>query len=232
MSYSAASVMDLSAALLNNVSKSVFSYTVLLPYLKLAHDDLESKLIDNGVTTNNVVDKTITHIAQIIPSPEPRIVALPANFFLPIRLEERLLTSTNDDDYTDMTEVDRIDPLGTASVRPELNIWTFAEGNIKVPPCNTNRNIRLTYKKKFAPITSDGSNEEVDKSRNFIAFRTAAIAAEFKGRNKVLADSLNLQAADSLDTLISIYTKANQANRVRRKRFSMFNNPWLRRRIP
>lgn len=214
MPYTAGDVMDAAAALLNDAAKTFYTYTVQLPYLKLANDDLESQLLANGIVIQNAV-ATINVAAGSLTLP------LPADFFIPINLMERAQTSTNDNDFIDMEERD-FEP-STAKV-DTLNFWAFRNGAINFVGSTKDRTVRIFYKRTLAAITNVlGTDvEEVTKAKNFLVFRTAALVAEFGGGgNEARASSLNTQGAVYLDTLLTIFVKANQGNRVRRKPFRM-----------
>lgn len=210
MSYTAGNVMDLAASLLNDTAKSLYSYVTQLPYLSIAQDELESELLDNGV----VIEK---QIAVINVAANALFLTLPSNFFLPISLEERDQSSTDDDDWALMVErgfEDAMEPTTT------LGQWNFRNNRINFIGATVAKSVRLKYHRTLSTFTNEENYvEEVTKAKMFLAFRTAALCAEFIGRRQDISQSLNAQGAISLDKLISIYTKNSQGIRVRRKPF-------------
>ena len=68
-------------------------------------------------------------------------------------------------------------------------------------------------------MASDATSEVVVGANNALAYRTAALCAEFIGKDLNRAQSLNLYAAKALDTLIALYVGNQQGVRVRRKPF-------------
>lgn len=210
--------MDLAASLLNDSSKSLFNYDVQLPYLKMANDELSIELLSNSAPIQNVIAEINVAIGALF-------LTLPCNFFIPIKLEERLQSSTNDNDFVDM-EQRVFEPASTQT--SELKIWSFRNNKINFVGATTARTVRLRYKRNLSTIVDFSVVEEVAKAKNFLAFRTAALCSEFIGGNKPRADSLNLQGAIYLEKLTSVIVKNNQGNRIRRHPFRV---PYYRRVI-
>lgn len=207
--YTGGEVMDLSASLLNDSAKSLFSYDVQLPFLKMANDDLAIELLSDDAPIQNMIVEINVAIGVLF-------LALPCDFFIPIKLEERLQTSTNDDDFVDMDERS-FEPAIQQSTT--LGIWSFRNNKINFIGSTTARTVRLTYKRNLSTVVDFSIVEEVQKAKNFLAFRTAALCSEFIGGNKSRADSLNLQGVIYLEKLTSIIVKSGQGNRVRRRPF-------------
>lgn len=220
-SYTSGDVMDSAAALLNDVSKSLFTYTVQMPYLKIANDELEAELLQYNATIEDMM--TNINVAA-----NALTLTLPADFFMPIKLRERDQTSTNDDDFFDMYEKD-LEPL--LSKTASLNYWSFRNNAINFIGATTNRTVKLAYKRTLVVISNVNGTEveEVTKAKNFLAFRTAALCAEFiGGRNgKDRALSLNGQAIVAITSLTNIFVKNSQGRRARRKPFRVRMGPYI-----
>lgn len=209
MSYTAGDIMNLSGSLLNDRLKKLFSFEIQLPYLRSANDDLDIEIQDAGWS---VVDSVCNvNIAALATN-----LTLPCSFFLPIKLQERIQTSTDDDAFVDMTER-AIESSSEAS--QNLNIWAFRNNLIYVTPATEAKTVRVSFRRSIISIADESTVAEIRKAKNFLAFRTAALCAEFLGGNKPIADSLNLQAAMHLEKLTSVMVKNQQGNRVRRKPF-------------
>lgn len=209
-SYDADSVMDRAAALLNDNNKALFVEAVMLPYLKIAQEEMEQEFNLNEVETN-LISEYETTVAIGATS-----VTLPASFFLPISLAERTNGTTGP--YIDMEERANIHDLGLVT-SSTIGYWDFRHNCINIVGPTVATQVRLYYWRVLPEITSSGSDEPMKGGRNPLAFRTAALCAEFIGGNRDRAASLNLQAEIALDRLISLYTKNNQNKRVRRKPF-------------
>lgn len=209
MAYTAGGVMDLSAALLNDAAKSMFSYAVQLPFLKLAQDELDIELKDCGVALVN-------QIADIDVAAEALFLTLPCNFFLPIKLEERADGSTDDNAWVEMEEKDW-EP--NREMSDTLIYWTFRNNKINFVGATAAREVRLHYIRNLSGVTDSSNNEEVDKARNFLCMRTAALCAEFILQDIQRATSLNAQAQINIGKLTSVLIKNTQGVRVRRRPF-------------
>lgn len=214
--YTAGDVMDLAASLLNDSGKSLFTYDVQLPYLKMADDDLGIELLSNEAAELDQVCDINVNAGSVL-------LSLPCNFFLPIKLEERAQTSTNDDDFIDMEEKSFEPSIQQSET---LRYWSFRNNKVNFIGATVNQTVRLKFKRTLSSVTDFSVVEEVAKAKNFLAARTAALVSEFVGSNKVRADSLNAQAIIYLEKLTSVLVKNNQGNRIRRKPFRV---PYYRR---
>lgn len=212
MAYTAGDVMNLSAALNNDRFKRLFSDEVQLPFLKMANDDLDIELIDNGIPEQKV-------ICEVTVLKNTENVTLPCAFFLPIALEQRISTSTDDDAFIPITEK-IIEPSMSATAN--IQYWTFRNNKIYITPSTEDKTVRVEFYRSLTTIADSSTVEEVNKAQNYLAFRTAALCSEFIGGNKARADSQNMQAIIYRETLISALIKNGQANRVRRKPFRRF----------
>lgn len=209
--FTAASVMDSAASALNDTAKTLYSYVVLLPYLKMAYKELESELVLNEVPLQLEVSAVIDVAAGAT------TLVTPADFFLPISLKERRDGSTNDDDFVDMVEMS-FEPLTQQSTN--LEVWSFREGTINFVGATEAREVKLRYWKSLAAIVDETTQLALEPFQQGLSYRTAALAARLIGRNDGRADYLDGFAGTELDKGLSIFIKANQAKRVRRKRFS------------
>ena len=215
MSYTAGDVADMAAPLLNDAAKNYYTFAIQLPYLKIANRELEAEFIANGLQIPDVTSNINVGVGATN-------LALPADFFVPISLQERLQSSTDDDAFVEMTEQD-FEP--TMAQTDGLIYWAFRNGQIRFVGSTTARTVKLFYKRTLAAIAVVGDSEEVQGALNFLGFRTAALCAEFAGGgNEARAASLNQQAILNLQNLETIYAKANQGRRVRRKPFRVMRS--------
>jgi hypothetical protein len=216
MSYTAGSVMDTAAALLNDTAKALYSYTVQIPYLKIANRDLEQEL----QLTENQID--VISEAEIVVSANAISLALPTSFFLPIKLMEK---ASGDTFYSPMYEKPDVNLLNITPGQT-LSVWDFRHNCINFIGATEDRTVRLEYWRTLSEIVDQNSNEQFSGAQNYLAFRTAALCAEFIAKDKGRADSLNLQGGAALDRIVSLFVKNNQGKRVRRKPFRR-NPPYL-----
>lgn len=189
----ASAIMDASAALLNDASRTIFSYSVQLPFLGLAWNELQSKLTENGIPTT----KEISLVSTI--SAGSNTFTLPSDFLSPISLEERRAGSL--DLFTTVTRVDNIPEMDPTA---EILYWNWREEAIYVNPPTENREVRLTYRKSLNPLNDQNSNLNVTGSLQYLAYKTAALCARFIGENPERADYLESLAAYHLQLLLNL----------------------------
>lgn len=209
-SYTAGDVMDRAAVLLNDSAKRLYSYTIQLPYLRSAQEELDQEFNANEIQTNLISEIVIPVVAGAIS------LSLPVSFFLPISLQER---KTGEISFSDMSEVKNVLDLDQTA-NSSLAVWDYRHNCVNFIAANQDRDVRLFYWRTLPDIIDDTSDEPMKGAKNALAFRTAALCAEFAGGgNETRALSLNIQASMATDRLISLYTKNNQGKRVRRKPF-------------
>lgn len=215
----ASEVMDLSAAALNDVSKTVYSYTIQIPYLRLALQELQEiyELNSLAVTEKSSapipVNSGVTEIIFNAPS-QPR---LPDNLIEPEELWER---ARNQDPWIPMTRKDYI-PHDLEGVQTNQFIyWVWQENKIKLLSSNADNDIKIDYVGSLFPkfIRSD-TVIPVINGQNFLAFRTAGLIAELVENNKPKADSHNSNASLALDRITGITIKSKQQIVVRHRPF-------------
>ena len=212
MTYTAGDVMDRAAIMLNDAPKSLYTYTVQLPYLKTAFQMLEQEGNVHGTPLNliseyeSVVNAGALHLS------------LPESFFLPLSLHERRNGSTLETDYYLMREVANVyDP--NVEQESSLNIWDWRHNCINFVGSTEARQVRLFYWRQLTAPTSSGSIIPQSGADNYLAFKTAALCARYIMADYDRADSLDIQAAMSLDTLMTLLTKNTQGVRARRLPF-------------
>lgn len=210
MSYTAGSVMDLSATLMNDTPKTLYTYAVQLPFLKMAQRDLQNDFILNDVNVALEVSAVIDVAANAT------TLTLPADFFLPIKLEERLDGSTSEDDWRLMSERN-IEPF----MQPgqDLDIWSFRESTIQFLGATRAKEVKMAYWRLAPSAVSENTSITEDGAQNVLAYRNAMLCSKHIGHNIDRATELLGDYEMSRDTLIGIYTKNNQSKQGRRLPF-------------
>lgn len=212
VAYTAGNVMDTTAALMNDAAKTLFTYTVQLPYLRMAQQELDQQLNLNECPLDLISEYESTVLAGEI------ALSLPTSFFLPISLKERVSGSNLETDYKPMTEVANVYDLSLEQTT-QLVYWDFRHNCINFVGSTVNRQVRLYYWRHATAIVDDGSIESQAGANNFLSYKTAALIARFIRKQDGIADNLELQAAQSLDLLLSVLVKNTQGVRVRRLPF-------------
>jgi hypothetical protein len=109
-----------------------------------------------------------------------------------------------------------------------LNFWDWRDQTIKFVGATTAREVRLDYLRLLNTIVDGTTTMEIAGSMNFLAYKTAALAADSIGGNQMLSDRYHMLSAKHMDKLLKVGVRANQANRARRRpfRLSIFNRLW------
>lgn len=211
----ASSIMDSAAALLNDASRTIFSYSIQLPFLNLAWNELQMKLDENGIPTSKEISTVITVAAG------SNTFSLPSDFISPINLEERRAGST--DLFVPVTRVDDIPEMDPAQT---ILYWNWREEVIYVNPPTENREVRLTYRKSLNPLNDQNSNLNVTGSLPYLAYKTAALCARFIGENPERANYLESIANYHLQILLNLGIRDLQSTPKRPRPYN-----YLRREV-
>lgn len=217
-SVTAATIMNASAAMLNDVNKQVYSFTAQIPYLNIALQELQEIYEENEVPVT-----TTESAVMAVPAGTTSIgfassgLKLPSDLIEPTMLWERL---ANTNPYSPMTKVDIL-PLTQAGILVnQFVIYTWESQEIRVQASDQANDIKMNYiKLLFTPITASTDNISVINVSTFLEFRTASLCAEFIGENKSRGDSLNMDAINALDRALGISSKSRQNIMTRRQPF-------------
>lgn len=208
-------ILDMAAALLNDVAKTSYTNAVMLPFAKKAYADLEVDLYLNGVQTNLEISApaTISALATTHPS-------LPADLVEPVVLEERATTSTSNADWVRMIEKEWEPNL--APDNEKLIYWNWRENVINFVGCQVARSVRIRYRRFLAAISGEGGSVPVNLALPFMSEKTASYCAFLIGEDEVRGGALAEAAAMSLQKLLTIHVKQDQNLPVRRKPYRRF----------
>jgi hypothetical protein len=212
MALLASTVMLEAGAMLNDPALITYSYAVQLPYLRLAMQELQSKLLENGVSVLDTKTATLALTAvtsvSITSATDP---ALPADLLLPICLEERQTGTSNL--FSPMFEREAVPerPQGLC-----LTDWCWEEDGIKLVGALVDTDVRVTYQKSLTAITASGDPITVLGAQLFLSTRTAAWIARIIGRNDERAAVLESAAERELQSLLRSRIKEAQDVPVRR----------------
>lgn len=216
----AGTVMDKAASLLNDTSKSVYTYVAVLPYLQMAIQELQEYFELHNVpvteTASTVISMPIGS-SEIVYNAGGVLPRLPNDFVEPLEVWER---NTGINPYIPMRRVDFI-PLSIDGVDiSQFSIYAWQSQKILVPPANQANEIKINYVKElFTNLVDQTSIINVVNARTFLEYRTAALCAEFIERNKPSSDGLNIYAGLALDRVTGIGVKGKQTIMTRRRPF-------------
>lgn len=211
MALLASEVMDRTRAVLNDVAIDLYSNEVLLPYLKIANDDLSDELVDHGATVSKEVTSDIPLAATI---KEP---SLPDNFIVPIEVYEKN-QGEDDSSYRYMHQRTFI-PNGLPS--KELGIWAWREQAIVTGGSIINKTLRVRYYRLITSILGENTSIELTHALNYLAYHTGALASEHIGQNRAKAIDLESMAVVKLNKLLKKEVKQTHSKPTRRKPFKL-----------
>ena len=214
----AGDVMDASAALLNDASKSIFTYAAQIPHLNIAMRELQEECESNNVPMTNVTSAAIVIAVGIKTIGDVTGPALPTDFIELQSCNERLSGSA--EDYIQMTRRDFL-PLLDVSQQTEDLVYFAWEGQIiRFLGATTIRDVKLNYIGSiFAAVTTANDTIKLFNAQSFLSYRTASLCAQFIGENPERANDLNVFARLGLDRVLNINTKGRQSIATRRRPF-------------
>lgn len=225
--FTAGDVMDISAALLNDPARNDYTYTVQIPYLKLATQELQEYYQQNNIPVTNEtsavieVDTGVTEVGFADFTSAPNL----PNDLVEIR---RLWFSPRDtDQWIPMTRRTYLPHYLEGQEISPLMYYTWNEQKLQFLPANADNDIKLDYiQTMFPEIVDENTQLSVINAKTFLEYRTAALCAEFIGENQTRAASLNGNAVLGNDRASGIAIKGLQSVPVRRR---PFRAGWRRR---
>lgn len=210
----AITALDSARSYLNDVGKSIWDDSTLLPYLKEAHRDLQIMLWLNGLP----VLKEKSAIIQVTAGSLNLDPNQPTDLIEPIWMKER--ASGSSEDYVTITEGDWESDLVRLDIN--LNFWIWREEKINFKGASSNREVLLRYWKGLTTPTNENSVLGFIFAEVFLGPQTAQYAARSVG-NPTLANECLDTAKEKLDIIIRANVKGMQgmsARRIPYRRFS------------
>src|SRR5215204_5864065 len=179
----AGQVMNISASLLNDSARSVYTYAAQLPYLQMALHELREAYELNDIQTTQDVSSVIELDAGITSVGYNGVppLSLPDDMVEPAQLWERV---RGIDPYVPMTRRDYL-PLSLAGIQTgQFVFYVWQDNEIRVMAANRNNDIKIDYVRElFQSVVDENSSLNVINAATFLQYRTAALCAEFIERN-------------------------------------------------
>lgn len=214
--------MNGSAALLNDVARTVYTYAAQIPYLSIALQELEEYYELNNIPSTDQLSAVIQVNAGVTEiafnaagtAADPK---LPDDLIEPQKLWER----TRDiNPFVPMARVDALPQSMVGIQISQFQIYVWEANELRFFPAVANNDIKLEYiRNLFTLPTDENSIINVVNGKTFLEYRNAALCAEFIGENKTRADDLNVYAGLAIDRSTGIGTKGRQATITRRRPF-------------
>jgi hypothetical protein len=218
-------VMDISASLLNDTAKTVYTYVTQAPYLRLALQELRELYELNSIPVTSQTSTVIpidAGITKIIynAAGTPTIPKLPDDMIELVQVWER---NRNIDPFIAMSKRSFL-PHNREGVQTSAFIYyTWNSQQLEFLPSNQNNDIKLDYIKQMFPdagaVIDQNTIINVINAQTFLEYRTAALCAEFIERNITSANALNAMAIMGIDRATGIGIKGKQNIFTRRRPF-------------
>lgn len=216
--FTAGDAMDRAAALLNDSGKAIFTYAAQIPHIQTAWDEIKEKLEEVDYPMFNETSASLHVVAGEIDIGGSTGPALPSDLIELQQLWERTWGTT--EDFFPMSRMDYLPKITTAQSNLIYWAWMGQVVRFITPGATTDREILIDYVGDgLGPIVDQTTVIPLLNAKNALAFRTAALCAQFIGENKTRADDLNEFASSSFETLINNATKRRQAITTRRRPF-------------
>lgn len=209
--------MDRSAVFLNDAGKNQFTYTVQLPFLNSAYDELKEWLeldnvpMTNAVSANLVLPAGNTSIARTLTTP-----TYPSDM-----IDLRGLYERPDGTNYSFLLMDRREFLPKVEVLTAYLQWYTWQGQvIRFVGATGDVELSINYlADNMAQLLNDTSTIDLFNAKSFLVYRNAAYNANFVGENKTRSDELNGMAQLALDRLLATSAKGRQSIATRRRPF-------------
>ena len=219
-------IEDLVRPLLNASVEDGYTDEVILPYFKMAYDNLRMECEDNNIPFTNVTSAIIAVDQGVTDVGGPTGPALPTALVEIFDIYERIAGTDNDF----MLMKRRYFLPKTSILTAYLEVWSFQKQYINFLGANGNIEIKIDYiADTLVGIIDSNTMVSLWNCRNFLGFRTAALCAQFIGENDTRAEALNAQAgwvteanpnpSGELQRMLNISVKNQQSMPVRRKPF-------------
>lgn len=211
-------VYDMARALYNDIFGDVLDDDTLLPYFKIAYDDLRQECMDLNIPITNQTSEVITvpQGVRSVGGTEANSPALPENLIDIVEVYERLAGTNND--FTLMKGM-RFLPH-TEVLTQYFQVYTWQNQALKFLGANGDVDIKIDYvADTLGNIVNGNTVIHPWNSKNPLGYRTAALCAEFIGENKTRADALNANASRAVENMLNTAIKSQQNMPVRRRPF-------------
>lgn len=215
----ASEVMDLAAAALNDVNKTVYDYDTQIPYLKMALQELQEVFELNSLPVTErssaaiPINAGVTEVIFNAPS-QPR---LPDNMIEPLQLWER---PRDNNPYVPMSRKEFI-PHDLEGVEANMfTYWVWQDNKILLLAANADNDIKIDYVGSLFPkFVQEDTIIPVQNAQGYLAYKTAELISDMVEHNMERAQSNGARALMAIDRISGITIKSKQSIGTRRKPF-------------
>lgn len=215
----ASECMDLAAAAMNDIHKTVYDYDTQLPYLKMALQELQELFQLNSLPATENSSATITLPAGTtsLEFDIPGAMRLPDNLIELVRVWERVSGTYP---WVPVTRRDFI-PHDLAGVQtPQFGYFVWQQNEMKFLPASGSNDIKIDYiGSMFPKFVREDTILPVMNAQGYLAYKTAELMSDMIEHNDARAQSNGGRALMSLDRITGITIKSKQSIMVRRRPF-------------
>jgi hypothetical protein len=209
---------------LNDASGTLYTDTVILPFMKRARDELMMILAQNEAGLVQEISSPIAITAGVLSVPMPAPAAGRSGGFevtdilVPTKVVERAQGASNDL-FLEMEEKSwEPDEIKSTTLR----YWVWRGDGIQLLGATTNREVKIYYTRIIIPIITSFATIEPQLAKCYLSARLASMLAGFLGENLPRAKLLNDEANIWLRKLLAITTKNRQGLPARRRPYRAF----------
>jgi hypothetical protein len=205
-------------ALMNDMVHQQFTDFTILPYLRIAYEDLKSDLMEYNIPFTNATSNAILIPAGVTTIGDDTPPLLPPGLVEIFSISER--TAGTNNDFV-LMERRQFLPM-TEQLTSHLRYWAWWGHGIRFIGATAPVEVKLNFilsGSNFAEIVDENTIFRVDVVKAYLAYRTAGHCSMFIGENETRAATLYGFADKELDKLLSISIKSQQAIKTRRRPF-------------
>lgn len=215
----ASEVMDLAAAALNDIDKTVYDYDTQLPYLKMALQELQEIFELNSLPVTEQTSASIPFPSETSSLEFNTLgtTRLPDNLIEPQKLWER---ASGTDLWLEMFRKDFIPATMLSTLTSALTYWVWQNNKLVFIPSNADNDLRIDYIGSLFPkYVREETILPVQNSIGYLAYKTAELISDMVEHNQERAASNAGRANLSLDRISGITIKGKQQILARRRPF-------------
>jgi hypothetical protein len=211
--------MDTSAVLMNDSLKTIYPYSVQLPYFKIAFREFREYLeLSSSPVTETVSSSVITIPAGVTTLGFNTIPSLPPDL---IEIDQAWEVLTGSTPFVPMTRLDFLPHYLEGSSFNQFIYWAWNGQAMQFLPSAQANDIKLDYIRELMNIEGITQNSIINviNATTFLAYRTAGLLTQYIAFDDARAGILNNDASVSLDRAIGIQSKGRQAIYTRHRPF-------------
>lgn len=212
--------LDFARSLLNDSGGTLWTNTILLPFLQQAHRELQVKLQLAGIPVINYQTAALT--VAIGATSLNASAGFPTNLIEPIQLKERRVGELLQD-FQDMTECQFIPDVEQTD---RLTYWAWIGETIQLLGATSANEVQLRYKGGLTVPSAANSALGFLYAENYLGYRTAALAGNSVA-NETGYQQWSMEADKCFDEVKRMNIKGQQNLPARRRGYHRLNG-WTR----